>query len=145
MLAACLLALACKGERRSPLVEAAKTRGEAEMGHAIPILKVRELAATQRYFRDVLGFELEWEHGDPPDFAAVQRAEAVLFVCTRCQSVPGAWVMIFTADVDRLYRELAGKKARIEMAPRDMPWGLREMNVADLDGNILRFGSRLEK
>jgi uncharacterized glyoxalase superfamily protein PhnB len=34
--------------------------------------------------------------------------------------------------------------ARIKMPPTDMPWGVREMKVADRDGNVLRFGSAIE-
>jgi catechol 2,3-dioxygenase-like lactoylglutathione lyase family enzyme len=144
MLITCaLLATAgCKGARRSPLVEAARGAGEAELARAIPIFEVRELKASQRYYREALGFKVDWEHGDPPDFGSVSRAETVIFQCQGCGHPAGAWVMIFTPDVDRLHRELAARKARIVMPPRDMPWGLREMNVADPDGNVLRFASR---
>jgi catechol 2,3-dioxygenase-like lactoylglutathione lyase family enzyme len=139
-----LAAAGCQGGRPSPLVEAARRAGGAEMARAIPIFRVRELKASQRYYREVLGFKVDWEHGDPPDFGSVSRGEAVLFQCQRCQSAAGAWAMIFTRDVDRLHGELAARKALILMPPRDMPWGLREMNVADPDGNVLRFASRPE-
>jgi len=29
----------------------------------------------------------------------------------------------------------------VRMSPKDMPWGLREMHVADPYGNVIRFGS----
>jgi uncharacterized glyoxalase superfamily protein PhnB len=53
-------------------------------------------------------------------------------------------VMMFVRDIDRLHDELRERGARIEMPPTDMPWGLREMNVADLDGNVLRFGAGIK-
>jgi uncharacterized glyoxalase superfamily protein PhnB len=52
--------------------------------------------------------------------------------------------MLFTPDVDKLYKEFRSHKALIRMPPTDMPWGLRELHVSDPDGNVLRFGSSRE-
>jgi len=137
--------LSCKSDRRpSHLEDTARAAHGSEMSHPIPIFTVHDLRASQRYFRDALGFELKWEDGDPPDFAAVGRGDATLFMCQRCQGNPGAWIMIFTPDVVKLHRELVARKAIIKMPPRDMPWRLREMHVADPDGNTIRFGSAIE-
>jgi hypothetical protein len=123
----------CKrtGERNDPLVETAKACARhGELSCPRPILHVRSLRASQRYYRDALGFKIDWEHGDPPDFGSVS---------------PGSWMMIFTANVDRLHREIAGKGAIIKLPPTNMPWGMREMQVADPDGNVIRFGSAIEE
>ncbi len=135
----------CGRDKPSPLrALATASTEEAEMAHPIPILNVRDLRASQAYFRDELGFKVDWEHGDPPDFGAVTRGEATMFLCQGCQGRGGAWMMIFTRDVDGLYREIAGKKAIVRMPPRTMPWKLREMHVADPDGNVIRFASNTE-
>ena len=65
-------------------------------------------------------------------------------MCQQCQGQPGAWVMLFAEDVDDLHRQFARNKARILMPPRNMPWGLREMHVSDLDGHVLRFATSTE-
>jgi uncharacterized glyoxalase superfamily protein PhnB len=65
-------------------------------------------------------------------------------MCQQCQGQPGAWVMLFAEDVDRLHREFVSKDARIRMPPRNMPWGLREMHVTDPDGHVLRFATSTE-
>src|SRR5438093_11883640 len=57
----------------------------AGFSSAIPILRVEDLRASQRYYRDVLGFKLIFEDGDPPDFGGVKRGEAMFFMCQRCQ------------------------------------------------------------
>jgi catechol 2,3-dioxygenase-like lactoylglutathione lyase family enzyme len=140
----------CKSGKRSPLEEAAREAVKASAAHdselsrPIPIFNVHSLKASQRYFRDVLGFKIDWEHGDPPDFGAITRGDATIFMCQGCQGNPGSWLMIFAADVDRLHREFSGKKAIIRMPPTNMPWNLREMHVADPDGNVMRFASSLE-
>ena len=148
VLIACVLLVACSGksEKASPLVEAAKrcaAKG-AEMTCGRPILRVASLRAAQAYYRDKLGFTIAWEHGDPPDFGAVKRGELELFMCERCQSTPGVWSMTFMQSVDPYYDELKRRGATIVMPPSDMPWGLREMHVADPDGNVIRFGAHGE-
>lgn len=138
----------CKGtgERNQPVVEAAKACARhGDLSCPRPILHVRSLHASQRYYRDALGFKIDWEHGDPPNFGSVSRGDAVLFMCQGCQGNPGSWMMIFTPSVDRLHDELARKGAIIKLPPTDMPWGMREMQVADPDGNVIRFGHSIDE
>jgi catechol 2,3-dioxygenase-like lactoylglutathione lyase family enzyme len=135
----------CKSERPSPLLEIAKANVKhGDLSPAIPIFSVGSLRKSQGYYRDVLGFKVDWEHGEPPDFSAVSRGHGVIFMCQNCQGKPGAWIMLFTPDVDRLYRDFRDKDAIIKMPPTNMPWNLREMHVADPDGNVMRFASPLE-
>jgi catechol 2,3-dioxygenase-like lactoylglutathione lyase family enzyme len=142
-----LTGLACKGDRRTLALEAARASAQhGDMAPAIPIFSVRDLRASQSYYRDVLGFKLDWEDGDPPDFGSISRGHATIFMCEGCQGHPGGWVMIFTPNVDKLHDELKGKSRRalIKMPPTDMPWKLREMHVSDPDGNVMRFASAIE-
>jgi catechol 2,3-dioxygenase-like lactoylglutathione lyase family enzyme len=147
----CAVAAAIAGckrshERNEPLVEVARACArDAEMSCPRPVLHVADFRASQRYYHDVLGFHLDWDHGEPADFGAVSRGDTVLFLCHGCISPPGAWTMVFTAHIDRLHDELAGKGAIIREPPTDKPWGLREMQVADPDGNVLRFGSAIDE
>lgn len=146
ILAACLVLSACsskRSERESPLVAEAKRCGEKcpELSVARPILRVHDLKASQAYYRDKLGFKVDWDYGDPPDFGQVSRSDFALFMCQQCQGVGAAWTMTFAADVDKLHAEFTRRGAIIRQPPKDMPWGLREMQVADPDGNVIRFGS----
>ena len=136
----------CQKSRRSPLAEAARAEHQhgPEMSRPIPIFNVHDLREGERYYRDALGFKVEWEDGDPPTFGAVSRADARIFMCQGCQGNPGTWISIFVRDVDRLHEELARKDAIVRMPPTDMPWHLREMHVSDRDGNVIRFGSDVE-
>jgi predicted enzyme related to lactoylglutathione lyase len=131
-------------EDRSSLAEHAERAEGKDLSAAIPIFTVDNLRASQAYYRDVLGFTVEWEDGEPPDFGAVTRGDAVVFMCQRCQGHPGAWIMMFTPDVDRLYAELERNGAIITRPPTNMPWRLREMLVHDPDGNTMRFASPIE-
>jgi catechol 2,3-dioxygenase-like lactoylglutathione lyase family enzyme len=139
-----LAMLGCTGDRASLAAMARASHDDAEISSARPIFNVRDLAATQRYYRDALGFQLDWEHGDPPNFASVSRADAILFLCEGCQASAGAWIMVFARDVDRLHEEFRDHGASIRMPPQNMPWGIRELHVTDLDGNVIRFGTHIE-
>jgi catechol 2,3-dioxygenase-like lactoylglutathione lyase family enzyme len=136
---------ACSGDpepaREHPLVAMAKACHGGELSCPRPIITVDSLRASQAYYRDKLGFTIDWDHGDPPDFGAVSRGDYQVFLCQRCQGHPGAWSMTFVRDVDKLHEELVRRGAIIQMPPSEMPWGLREMQVADPDGNVIRFGA----
>lgn len=136
----------CGGEKKqSPLRERARACASGDdVSCATPIFSVRDLRASLAYYRDALGFRVDWEYGDPPDFGSVTRGHGTLFVCQGCPGYPGAWAMMFTDNVDRLHAELLRRKAIIRMPPTDMPWHTREMHVADPDGNVIRFGSGID-
>jgi catechol 2,3-dioxygenase-like lactoylglutathione lyase family enzyme len=139
-------AIACKTDKPSPPPMAQAARAclhDAEISCPRPIFTVSDLAASTRYYRDKLGFNLDWDWGEPPDFASVSRGDGVLFMCQGCQAHTGAWAMLFARDVDKLHDEFRRRGASIKMPPTDMPWGLREIQVTDPDGNTLRFGSPL--
>ena len=64
-----------------------------------------------------------------------------IFFCEGAQGQPGTWISVFVENVDDLYREYQERDAKILNSPANMPWGLREMIVEDLDGHRLRMGS----
>ena len=58
---------------------------------------------------------------------------------TKRQLGQGA-VNIFVTDVDALYQELKARGASTLNEPKDYPYGMRDFDVTDLDGNHLCFG-----
>ena len=108
---------------------------------SIPILSVKDVAASIRYYVDCLGFKKHWEWGDPPTFAAVTRDAVEIYLCKDTQGHPGTWVYVAVEDVDALYAELLASGAEIRQPPTNLPWHMRELNVADLDGHRIRFGT----
>lgn len=134
----------CSSEPTSLREAAHASHEEAELSAAVPILNVADLQRSFRYYRDDLGFTVDWEHGDPPDFGSVSRGDTTIFLCEGCQGTPGGWMMVFARDVDALHDEFSGAGAKIRMPPKDMAWGIREMHVSDLDGNVIRFGTGID-
>lgn len=107
---------------------------------AIPILNVRNVPASIDYYVEKLGFQKEWDWGRPADFACVLRDEVRIFLCQDGQGGPGSWISIFVHDVDALYDDYKSRGAIIRQKPTNFPWGVREMNIEDLDGHRLRIG-----
>lgn len=142
LLVSLLLVIGCKHDTKHPYAQTARACAESgDLGCPRAILYVDDLAASQRYYRDKLGFKIDWTDGDPADFGAVSRGDAQIFMCQRCQGHAGSWLWVFTPDVDRLYQELVRRGAMIKAPPANKPWGVREMQVGDPDGNTMRIGS----
>jgi ankyrin repeat protein len=108
---------------------------------AVPILNVKDVTAAVGYYVEKLGFHKEWDWGSPPSFGCVFRDSIRIFLCHDAQGARGMWISIFIRDVDALYEDYKKSGAIIRQAPANFPWGLREMNIEDIDGHRLRFGS----
>jgi uncharacterized glyoxalase superfamily protein PhnB len=50
---------------------------------------------------------------------------------------------VYVGNADELHTELVAKGARVQGEPVSRPWGLREFQVLDLEGNRLTFGQPL--
>jgi catechol 2,3-dioxygenase-like lactoylglutathione lyase family enzyme len=107
-------------------------------GSAAPIFRVADLRASLDYYVRVLGFTVDWDY--PGIIASVSRDRCCIFLCEVDQGNPGAWTWIGVPDAAALHDELRGRGARIRHPPTNYEWAY-EMQVADLDGNVLRLGS----
>ena len=110
----------------------------AEIGGVTPILRVRALEASLAFYGTGLGFELRWR---VDGFACVGRGDASLMLCEGGQGQPGTWVYLGVSDADALAEELRGRDVVLRHPPTNYPWGARELQVADPDGHVLRFGA----
>ena len=110
----------------------------------VPILNVKDIQASFRYYTEVLLFRKAWDWGDPPDFGSVQLGHVEIFLCQGGQGSPGTWMSIFVNDIDAYHEAIRGRGADIVMEPRDEPWHMREMHVRDPDGHVIRFGTGTE-
>jgi catechol 2,3-dioxygenase-like lactoylglutathione lyase family enzyme len=106
-------------------------------GGVTPVLRVRDVEASTRYYVEKLGFTIRFQ---TPGFISVGRGKCCLFLCEGDQGHPGAWVWIDGVDVESVYDELRAAGAKIRHPPTNYSWAL-EMQVEGLDGNVLRIGS----
>ncbi len=106
-----------------------------------PILNVQDVPASLEYYVEKLGFKKQFEHGDPPTFAAVERDGCTIMLAQGEQGHPGTWIYVAVTDVNALHADLVARGAMINDPPSDRPWLMREMLVQDPDGHQIRIGS----
>jgi catechol 2,3-dioxygenase-like lactoylglutathione lyase family enzyme len=118
------------------------------MHNAITVMTVTDLAQSVVYYRDTLGFDVAFQYGEPAFYAGLFSGKVQLHLIavdrTTRQAGNGA-VAIIVDDVDALHAGLQKRGARIVKAPANQPYGLRDFDVADLDGNMLFFGMETPK
>jgi len=115
----------------------------ASLCGAATVLVVQDVLRSVEYYRDVLGFRTEFVYGQPTFYAGVERDGVVIHLqaARKTQRQPGQGaVNIFVTDVDALYQELKSRGARTLNEPKDYPYGMRDFDIHDLDGNQLCFG-----
>lgn len=122
---------------------------------ASPILGVPNVREAAEYYRDVLGFDLDPVEGvfqpSPHEpggvYAIVKRQGAWIHFQIRrdespMRSRPGYErdVYLYVRELDALHEELIERGARILQAPKTAPYGIRELEVEDLNGYRITFG-----
>lgn len=106
-----------------------------------PILCVSDLDKAVSYYTEVLGFEAASWNSD--GFTSVSLEGSGIYLAENAQGQPGSWVWIGVGDVRSVYDLYKERGAILRMPPTNFLWAL-EMQVEDLDGNVLRFGSDTE-
>ncbi|PSR68869.1 glyoxalase/bleomycin resistance/extradiol dioxygenase family protein [Nocardia sp. MDA0666] len=110
----------------------------------IPVLRIYDIEKAYEFYRDFLGFAVDWEHRFEPNFplyAQVSRSGARLHLSEHHgDGTPGSVVWIAVDDIDTWQSELAATDYRFAKPgrPADGPGG-RGFAVTDPFGNILRF------
>lgn len=109
---------------------------------SIPVLRASDYAATREFLLS-LGFALSEEAGDPPRFGIFHAGAAQVFVDAweGADPVPSPrWRAYFhTTDLDGLAAAWTAAGIAHE-GPVETGYGMREVVVADPDGNRLCFG-----
>lgn len=114
----------------------------------LPILFVRDVASAARYWRETLGFEVDFLHGEPPFYGSVSRDG----VCLHLRHVDrpnfaelAAWepsLILASFDVDdvvALFEEFRRAGAAFAQEPTRQPWDGTDVHVRDPDGNVVSF------
>ncbi|WP_395024906.1 VOC family protein [Comamonas odontotermitis] len=107
-----------------------------------PIFSVTDLQQSMDFYRDVLGFDIAWSWGDPPDIAAVCRDCVEITLIQRAGASPaGASHASFrVSEVEAYYHGLVEAGARIVVPIGDRPYGMRDFRMVDPSGNELSIG-----
>ncbi len=112
------------------------------------VIAVPDLERSTGYYRDVLGFDVQWQ--DVPGWRLFVR-DACLVMAGECPGAPPARdigdhsyvAYLEVQDVDALHAELGARGVEVVKPLRDEPWGLREFGIRTIDGHRMMFGEAL--
>ena len=115
-----------------------------------PYFLVADVTRAAEYYRDKLGFRIVgYYFEDPPVFAMVGRDDQIVMLAlmtagrggsNRDYKDIGLDAYLWTDDLDALYAELQQSGADIVSLPQLRIYGMKELEVRDLDGYVLCFG-----
>jgi catechol 2,3-dioxygenase-like lactoylglutathione lyase family enzyme len=112
----------------------------AKFATATPRLPVPDVEKALAFCIDKLGFQLGWKWGTPLTHANVCRDSISLdLINVPAQRCGTAMVYVQIAGVDAYFAEL--KRRAVDAGDvGDRPYGMRDFEVSDPDGNRLAFG-----
>ena len=118
------------------------------MRSSTTVLTVKDVRDSQAYYRDNLGFHVALEYGNPIFYVGLCSGNVTLHLVAASQTPrqPGhGAVYILVDDVDSVHADLVKRGAKVLKAPKDYDYGLRDFDVADLDGNMIFFATESKK
>ena len=108
----------------------------------MPELPVDNVPGGITHYRDVLGFSVNYE--DPGIGVMDRDSVRVLLIMRTARHSGIGSCYIYVEDADSLHAELVASGADVRSEPVSRPWGLREFEVLDPEGNRLTFGQPFE-
>ncbi|WP_233888472.1 VOC family protein [Paraburkholderia flagellata] len=112
------------------------------------VLAVQDLDRNTAYFRDVLGFRVDW--ADATDWRIVARGDVRIMLGHCPDALPPVatgdhsyFGYLEVDDVNALHDEFARKGAIVLQPPVDRPYGMRECTVATPDGHRFVVGQSI--
>ncbi|HKR12423.1 MAG TPA: VOC family protein [Pyrinomonadaceae bacterium] len=116
-----------------------------EFPSAVPEIPVNDINEAIAYYRNNLGFTLDWGGGEF-GLAGISKGNCRMFLADR-EFRKGygnvgptlIWLNVDSKEeVDEVHRTWSASGAKLRSAPESKPWRLHEFTAIDLDGNIFR-------
>jgi catechol 2,3-dioxygenase-like lactoylglutathione lyase family enzyme len=111
----------------------------ATFGRIAPGVPVADMDRALWFYRDVLGFEVKFTNGDPVSFAVMKQGDAELHLGIERGKAGFLHAHLMVDDLDLVYERLQRAGANVRQPPTVQPWGLRDVVVADPDGNTFEI------
>lgn len=111
---------------------------------AVPILRIFDEAKALAFYRDWLGFKVDWSHRFEPGsplYMQVSRGKMSLHLTEHHgDCTPGSTVFVTTSGLAAFHAEIIARDYPFNRPGLDpAPWGGHVMEVTDPFGNRLRF------
>ena len=115
-----------------------------------PLFLVKDVVRAAEYYRDQLGFEIGRYFLDPPVFVIVQRGKIAIMLSLTKDAHGGSntvWkresfdAYIWVESADDVHTQLEARHADLVNAPELKSYGMKEFDVRDADGYVIRYGA----
>lgn len=111
---------------------------------SVPVLRVSDYPAARAFWRDVLGFAVVNEAGDPVTGFGIFRRDAAQVFLTAWDGPEAGydkWRAYFHCDELETLEESLDRAGVACKGPSRTEYGMRELEVTDPDGNVVCFGT----
>jgi len=112
---------------------------------AIPVLDVKDIDASARFYTKVLGFVQSFRYGT---YVGLKMGNCEIHICPPNDFGPGIGggnVYMICDEVDEYFATVKAAGAAPMSEPADRRYGMRDFVILDPDGNQLSFGCDNEK
>ncbi len=101
------------------------------------VLAVSDIQKSIGFYTEMLGFEVDFNYGE---YAGIRRDDVSLHLGQSSGAEVGQGKIYLMCDqVDDYYAEVTSKGVESKWAPKDYPYGRRDFEIVDPDGNSLAF------
>lgn len=122
---------------------------------AVPVFLVDDVLMTAEYYRETLGFELNFIWGEPPTYGSVSRDDAILNFSlaspmgrrngmASAGAGNGVDVVIVVKAIDEVYEELQQRGAEITLELETQVYAMREFQLRDNNGYIIAIAEEID-
>ena len=113
--------------------------GSKVVENTIPILGVKNLQESIRFYTETLEFKLDWRGEEGSKVCSVSRDRCPIMLSQMDDRNRNSWVWIGLED-DSLFETYKSKRVKVIQEPRNRPWAY-EMKIEDIDGNVPWHGT----
>ncbi len=106
------------------------------------MLRVSSLAAAVKFYRDVLGFAVEFEYDDYV-ILELDHSQVHLSNAAPGKPVGGGTVYVYCEEVDEYFGKIRARGGTPAYEPCAQFYMMRDFMIHDPDGNQLTFGRAL--
>jgi len=130
--------------------DSTKAEPQPDLKEAIPCLWVVDVESTCEFYRERLGFDVEFKYGEPPYYSQLHRDTVRLALRHVDEAVPETErqrrrsedllaTTIVVESVKGLFEEFVQADVSFHQKLRTEPWGARTFIVEDPEGNLIGF------
>ena len=128
--------------------QTSSTSPALRLTRAVPVISVATVEAAAGFFKNTLGFSIDFLHGEPPFYGSVSRDGACVHlkfvhepVLTVGAQDRDGFIVAFiqVENVKALYAEYLAAGAGFDQKLKKQAWGGRDFVVRDPDGNGIAF------